>query len=319
MTTSADAPIDIAEPVMKKAKAVHTAESEYEFCLEIQHLKSFRQMVDVVGSVLRHIFITITPRKTAGGGVLLSIDTVDPNHVCMCQARLVCDGSVSTSSTSFCVDTETLIHCLRNVPKSHTLQLMQKKGSAEVTIKSFDGLTKKVDLSFEMATFDETPETMEIDALEFEYYTEADMPSLRGMIKLAKDLHCELLNLTMYVDAAGKGAATGTREAILAVSGRGQSASFTRFMPSVVRMDMTKTGETGNSVNDGIASMDTSKLTACAGAEYSLEYLTKMLKSMEDQSVRVKTGDDMPLLLHYALGVEDSFVRFVLAPRGDEE
>ena len=307
ITDGAPAPAVASEPVAKRTK---TTASAYEFELQIQHLKAFRQLIEVCGSVLRHIFITVTPRKTAGGGCMLSVDSIDPHHVCMVQARLVCDGTIAKESVSFCIEKETLSTCLKNVPKQHLLHISQKAGSAEVEFKSVDGMTSKVDLEVEMSTFDEEPETIELDDLDYEFLHETHMPSLKEVIKFAKDINCDLIKLTMLYDGTPLAAAAGkTREAALSVSGKGTAAKFSRNLTSC---GAAATGSTITTTSD-------STLKVGHSNEFSLDFLIKMLKAMEDQYITLKMGNELPLLMHYSLGVEDSYVRFVLAPQSHEE
>jgi len=311
MSTTAEQP-EMAERTDAKRQKVTADDDEFEFNIAVQHLKSFRQMIDVVGSVLRQIYMTVTPHTGIGKGVLLSIDTIDPNHVCMVQSRLVCDGTV-TQPTSFCVDTETLVHCLKNIPRHHQLQISQKKKSAEVVMRSVDGMSKVVDVEFCLSTFDQEPETMNLEELEYEFVNQADMPSLKNTIRLAKDLNCDLLRLSMHVDKTATG--KGNVEAMLAVSGDGGNAKFKRFMTSAVQVDDSKSGSTMKTVD----ASERANLSEVHMSEYSLDYMTKITKNMEDQTLTIKMGKDLPLLIHYGLGVEDSYVRFVIAPRQDDE
>ena len=53
--------------------------------------------------------------------------------------------------------------------------------------------------------------------------------------------------------------------------------------------------------------------------QFSASYLNLFLKSMERQIITMKLSQDRPLLVHYPLGADKSYICFVLAPKTAEE
>ena len=289
-------------PAAKRMKpSSEINDSELEFRIKIDQVGAFRQLVDQAGSVLTTLPL-IAVKHEASGGVLLTLDSIDPQHVCMVQARLVCDGFLRLDSNEFCFDKDVFSHCLHNVPRHHTLELLRYKNSANVTMRSIDAMTQRVDLQFELSTIDDDSETMDLGEMDYDFETQTDIPTLRAMVKLSSDLGCDTVRLSMYVDKA-----VDASQAMLAVSGKSTTASFTRFLTSSVE-----------GATDAKAQTDISKLHLGHTCEFTRKYLSSVIKNMEHQFVTLKMGNELPLLLDSNLGIEESYVRFVLSPRQDD-
>ena len=52
---------------------------------------------------------------------------------------------------------------------------------------------------------------------------------------------------------------------------------------------------------------------------YSAQYLNFFLKSMERQIITMKLSADQPLIIHYPLGADRSYICFVLAPKAEDD
>ena len=314
--TTADAAMTLAhsdaDASAKRIKVAHAAPT-LAFELELDHTSSFRQLVDVVGGILKHIEFTLTPHPTQSRAVVLSVDAINPEHVCMVQSRITCAGTIAEKSLSFCVANETLNTCLRNIDRHNSLRLSQVAGTSRVDISSFDGATQRTDLSFELNTLDDMAETADLGDLDFNHEMNVSISKFRGILKLAKDLHCDDLTIELYGDAPEATTTSPVQRRILRIKGQGD-ASFTRTFRSAVKSTTDATGTTV-AMEDVDDDVDVSTLTLLFSSTFFLSYLTNFLKNMEQPSILMKMEPKMPLLMHYDLGVPDSFVRFVLCPR----
>ena len=293
---------------MRPTPSVNDEDMAFSVCFE--QMTSLKQLIDIVGSVLPRAFITLKRHSEDEKTVVLSIDTIDSQHVCIVQARLVCSGKIDEEvGTSICVDTSTMSKCLRNLPPHHAVQLQAKRGSADVILRSFDALNDSEDITFELHTLDEDCEQIPLDDMQYEFETDMDLPNLKRMIKLADALKCETvrMSLSSYTDD------DGTVHASTEFLGKGEALFKRAFTSSATR------GAGSLTVED----MDHKKLKHQFGANFSLDYLNKFVKAMEHQLVNIKfgtddSGGDLPLTIKYPLGVPDSFVRFVLAPKTED-
>lgn len=303
----------------KKQKVFHPTKydsSKYSFVVCFEHLASIKQLIDVIGDVLPRVYLELRTKKDAVDGdesMMLSINTIDPQKVCIVQAQLECHGSVSGGAYMFCVDTKVLIKCLRNVPPHHSIELSCEVGKADVVVRSYDAMCNVEDIKFNLHTFDDDHEPMpELEEFTYGYETEMEMPTLKRIVKLADQLNCE--NLCMSMHSAKVGNVT---HAVTEFSGDAD-AGFSRAFPSCVLNDQTSADRSAGET----VKMDVSKMKLEFNANFALEYLNKFVKAMEHQMVNLKfgkdpEGNDLPLLIHYPLGVPNSHVRFLLAPKAD--
>ena len=294
-------------PVTKKQRL----QDDVVFCLTIENIASFRQLVDVIGGVLKHVEFTLTPHPSLDNTVVLSVDSIDPQHVCMVQSRLSCSGVLHGSSVSFCIDTETLMTCLRNIRRHHTIELSQRRGQTEVCMHSIDGQHNRRDLSFELTTYDDSAETLSLDDLDYEYVINVNMPDMKTMFKMAKDLKCDDIRMEVFVDKNWSAGDT-LKTMVLQVSSKGDAAFKRLFVSSVVEEGSNET-QSMQDTSDAFVSVEDMKMVNSEA--YTLDYMIKFLKNMDQPMITMKMGTGLPILLHYDLGVDSSFVRFVLAPK----
>ena len=303
----------VSQPPSKRPRP---AMDDYSFRLQVDHIASLRQLASIIGSVLKHVEFTLTPHPTLEQTVILSVDSIDPGNVCMVQSRLTCTGTLEASSVSFCVDTKTLNTCLRNVKTNHAIELCQYRGTSDVHMNcilvQMDGSCAPTDLSFQLSTLDVTSETIDLDSLDYDYVMHINMPQMKSVLKLAKDLACTSIRMRVLTE----GQTQSTQTILLEVSGKGDAAFTRLFVSSVVN---TEGGNDSHAMKDVEAGqIDPKSMHVVSAQNYKLEYMIDFLKNMDQQMLTMKMGKELPILLHYDLGVEGSFVRFVMAPNVDD-
>ena len=111
-----DGSFDFAPQRRQAAKA----KEPLAFSIFVGSVSSLRQLVDIAGSVMPHLHIAA--KECDDNGVMLKVDSVDPNHCCMVQARLMLRDIRAPSRAlvvqhagAVCVDTKTFTKCLKDV------------------------------------------------------------------------------------------------------------------------------------------------------------------------------------------------------------
>ena len=280
-------------------------ESELSFKIVFHQPGAIKQMIDITGAILGRVLFRIVSGE--GNSLLLNVDTVDPHHICIVQARISCDGKLFEEGVSFCLDTKVLNMCLKNVSSQHCIELTQKKGSADVLMRTCDALTQDEVLTFVLNTYDQDAEQMPLDDIVYDFHTEVNIPELKRMIKLGCDL--KVPDIGFEVRQTDKNA-SGECTSIVYISGKGD-ATFRRRLPTACKT------EEGGAITT-VSVIDESKLVKKYDARFTLDYLNKFVRAMEHSILTMKLGEDSPLLIEYDLGIPKSFVRFVLAPKLDE-
>lgn len=287
-------------------KRQKTDESELSFKIVFHQTGAIKQMIDITGAILGRVLFRVVAGE-GEGSLLLNVDTVDPHHICIVQARISCDGKLFEKGVSFCLDTKVLNMCLKNVASLQCIELTQQKGSADVIMRTCDAMTHEEVMLFVLNTYDQDAEQMPLDDIEYDFHTEVNIPELKRMIKLGSDL--KVADIGFEVRQTDKDA-SGVCTSIVYISGKGD-ATFRRRLPTASRT------EEGGAITAASA-VDESKLIKRYDARFTLDYLNKFVRAMEQSLLTMKLGEQSPLLIEYDLGTPKSFVRFVLAPKLDD-
>lgn len=278
-----------------------------EWAVTFEQLQGFRTLVDVVGNILTRVSFRI---MNTGNGHVLGVDSIDPKHVCMIQARLECqsEGEIA-EEISFCVDSSVLNTCLKSVPPHYSLTLSKYSASDDIELKAFEICSNSHTTSFVLHTLLDDSQTTQLSDLSYDYTVDIDLITLRQIVKMGLSLKSETIDMQLSQPPHDKAEFT-----TFTVSSSGDAMQSHTFHSSSTNSD-------GKCVLS--ASTDTTAPPDYVDAEmvvkysdsFSSQYLSYFLKSMERQVLTMKMSQDKPLILTYPLGVEKSYILFVLAPQ----
>lgn len=257
-------------------------------------------MVDVMASVLDRAPFTL---QKSGTDVVIMVDTVDPNHVCILQTRLLCSGHVcGDDPVSFCLGTCILSSCLKNVSSTSVVRMEKDVDCADVFLHVIDSMTDNISMRFKLNTFDQEPERLPLDDIVFDITTEVSIPEMKKVLKLSQELKVNDIEFTiMESDKDSDGTS------VVMMRGAGD-AEFERRLPSTSHADSDRFVSRENESNKNSSRVSYS-------ATFVIAYLLKFVRPMEQHALVMKFGNNAPMLMEYPLGVEKSFARIVLAPK----
>ena len=266
-----------------------------------------------MGNILTRIHVRILKNST-NDGWSLSIDSVDPQHACMIQARLVCEKTHKIQPhAEFCIDSNILNNCLKNIPSHYSVDL--KKMTHDERIHSSHGyetLSNSHTLEYQIPTLVDDSETMQLSDMAYKYIIEIDLSTLRNIVKMSQTLRAQQIEFQVSESAVvaqlSQHRRKGRRRAqaqILLVDG----ARIDRGHPRAPRRDRFDEPhrQRGRRCTDRLL------------RAFSAQYLSLFLKSMERSIITMKLSKDKPLIIHYPLGAEASHICFVLAPKTPDD
>lgn len=288
-----------------------------EWRVTFDQTQGLRTLVEVVGNILTRVNFRITydhKRETH----FLCIDSIDPQHVCMIQARLICEKTVNLDQdVDFCVDSSILNLILKNIPTHYSIDLEKYRNSADVSIKSYETLSNSHHTQFDIPTLVDDSETMQLSDMSYKYTIEIDLGTLRQIVKMSMSLRSNQLEFTVKEPADRNNGVSRTTFMIGSKGDATQSHSF--HSATVAEGDNQDTyvirAATDSTAPDGTADGTTQIVYHDA---FSAQYLAFFLKSMERQIITMKLSQDKPLIVHYPLGADKSYICFVLAPKTAE-
>lgn len=308
----------MADPLNTQIKRHKTDNDDVQWRVTFDQTQGLRTLVEVVSNILTRVnFRLIFDQKR--NMHFLCIDSIDPQHVCMIQARLICEKTVNiTDEVDFCVDSGILNLILKSIPSHYSIDLMRSRSSADIHIKAYETLSNSHQTNFEIPTLVDDSESMKLSDMEYKYIIEIDLGTLRQIVKMTMSLRANQLELSVRKpkdDSGGKVVRT-----TFTIGSSGDARQAHNFHSATV----SEGGERGDTyviraATDSTApdggGLDDSELVY--SDMFSAQYLNFFLKSMERQIITMKLAKDKPLIVHYPLGAEKSYICFVLAPKSD--
>lgn len=285
-----------------------------EWRITFDQTTGLRTLVDVVGNILTRVNFRIA-KDDKRDVTFLCIDSIDPQHVCMIQARLVCEKTVGIDRNvvDFCVDSGILNLILKSVPSHYSLDLEKHADSADIRINAYETLSNSHQTTFEIPTLVDDSETMQLTDMAYKYTIEIDLGTLRQIVKMSMSLRAQQLEFNVKEpESKGQGVCRTT----FTIASRGDASQAHSFHSATV----SEQGQ-GESYVIRAATDSTAPDSSVSGMKvvyrdsFSAQYLNFFLKSMERQIITMKLSQDKPLIVHYPLGADRSYICFVLAPK----
>jgi hypothetical protein len=299
----------------KKAKLAH---DDVEWCCTFDQTQGLRTLIDVVGNILTRINLRVTKSKDADNH-FLCIDSIDPQHVCMIQARLSCEkvhGLSDVDDADFCVDSNLLNLCLKGIAPHYSIDIFKQKTSSDIHIRAYETLSNSHQQFFKLPTLLDESETMQLSDMSYQFTIEIDLGTLRQIVKMSQSLKAQQIDLKVKEPSAnGK----GISRTVFTIGASGDAQQEHSFYSATVQENETNRVIRAATDATGPAEDNDERFEERYSDSFSTQYLNFFLKSMERQIITMKLSQNKPLILHYPLGADKSFICFVLAPKTNSD
>ena len=289
---------------------------DMEFVCTFDQTNGLRTMIEVVGNILTRINLRLI-KDEATGRFFLCIDSIDPQHVCMIQARLNCEKVTDLHETvDFCIDSNLLNLCLKGIPTHYSLDIMKRRDTADIHIRAYETLSNSHQMFFKIPTIVDDSETMQLNDMSYKYTIEIDLGTLRQIVKMSTSLRASEIALSVKEP---KNDSQPISRTAFTIGASGDAQQEHTFFSATMQEDDEHNkvirAATDASSPEG---RENEELVTTYTDAFSSSYLNLFLKSMERQIITMKLSKDKPLILHYELGADKSYICFVLAPRQEE-
>lgn len=297
------------------SKRMREDDDELLWRVTFDQTQSLRTLVEVVGNILTRVNFRITydaKRELH----FLCIDSIDPSHVCMIQARLVCENASKSvaGDLDFCVDSSILNLILKNIPTHYSLHLEKRRDRSDIFLRAYETLSNSHSTLYELPTLVDDSESMQLNDMDYRYTVEIDLGLLRQIVKMSMSLRAQQLEFSVEEPTS---ATDGLTQTAFTIASTGDAKQAHHFQSATVTE--------GTEARVIRAATDSTTSAAPAGPmrrvyhdSFSAQYLSYFLKSMERQVITMRFSQDKPLLVHYELGADKSYICFVLAPKTSE-
>lgn len=295
---------------------------------------AFKAFCENIATVLKEgVFEVVKTDKFEG----IMVEAMDKSRVCMVQGRLT--GVVTYGKVGeyqFCVNMTNIITSLRNAHPQHFLELYILEDSTDVVLRVFEPQVRSYGPVFKLKTLDTRTEKIFLDTLHYSMFIEVDLGTFRNAIKTARDHKADTVMLRVLRPPPGESAAPSDPEGqqrhtvFFVIQYRSDEVECTFPFRSSTETLEGKPGapQTIRTIEDdsagdgceGEMQQNFDAYEVLYSARFSIEYLIVFTKNMERHSLTLRVSKKIPLILDYPLGGgETNWIRFVLAPRVDDE
>lgn len=301
-----------------KRQKMNTDSSELEWQITFNQTQGLRTLVEVTGTILTRINFRIT-YDTRRQTHFLCIDSIDPQHVCMIQARLICEKTANLQrDVDFCVDSSIFNLILKSIPTHYSIDLGKRASSADICIDAYEALANSHHTNFLLPTLVDDSETMQLSDIAYKYTIEIDLGTLRQIVKNSVSFRANQLDFSVSEPAKKT---DGVSRTTFTIGSRGDATQAHNFHSATEAYgDASDTyvirAATDTTAPEASNSSDTVVVYQDA---FSVQYLTLFLKNMERQIITMRLSQDKPLIVHYPLGADKSYICFVLAPKTNDD
>jgi hypothetical protein len=305
--------IDNSEgPVSKKAKVAQ------EWKITFDQTQGLRTLVEVVCNILTRVNFRVifdSNRETH----YLCIDSIDPQHVCMIQARLMCEKTENVDQkkeVDFCIDSNILNLILKSIPSHYSLDISKHCDSADLKLRAYETLSNSHNTEYIIPTLVDDSETMQLTDMNYNYTIEIDLGMLRQIVKMSMSLRAQQLEFSVNEPVTK---ISGLLRTMFTITSHGDATQSHNFHSSTVAENGDEDNYVIRAATDSTTTNPVDHTKTVYKDAFSAQYLNFFLKSMERQIITMKLSQDKPLIVHYPLGADKSYICFVLAPKQTDE
>ncbi len=308
---------DDANPALTEGPAQKKLKDNVEWRITFDQTQGVRTLIDVVGGILQRINLRVKydeRRKVH----FLCIDSIDPSHICMIQARLLCEKTHNlTEDVSFCVEEKIFNLIMKHIPNHYSVDFEKRRDSADIHVRGYETLSNSHQTHFEMRTLVDDGEIMHLNDIEYKHQIEMDLSLLRQIVKMSKSLNSE--QLEFIVKKPKNDENERILRTVFTIASRGDAVQSHKFYSATVAENpRDKEGPCiirAATDSTGPECEDEADMAVVYSDAFANEYLSNFLKNMERQIITMKLSQDKPLIVHYPLGADKSYICFVLAPK----
>jgi len=312
-----------------KRRRTTTTKKTFDWKVIISTPQTFKTLLAIVQPTVAYVpFQVCMNNEDASSGCNftgLRMDAMNSSRVCMVKTAYECTVECSGDTLHnemFCVETDTFMTLMRDVQASHVVELIRYSESAELTIQTYERADSNnwsistIQMVDDDANFDE----LDMRSLTFHYVVEIELERLKEVCRIIHAIRGNVIELRVEEPAVQTG---DVYHHYFTISAENEGVSTQKIHHSSTVHDDGP--DTIKVVRSNTVSSDDDEVYRGEDVvekfrgTYPAMYLNGVLKSMDRQTIQLYLSPGLPLVLHYGLGNETSYIKIILAPRLAEQ
>ena len=296
----------------------------FDWKLTLATPQTFKTLLAIVEPTVSNVPFQVCMGTRDGEGAPftgLRMDAMNTSKVCMVKAAYECAVTVSSTLRNelFCVDTFMLRNLLRDVAAAHEIEMIRYTDSPTVTINTHDK-TDTTNLSvstIQLMDVDCNIVDLDMFSLDFSYVVEIELDRLKHVCRMVNSIRSSTIEFRMDEPETQP---AHERHHRCSITADGEGASICKMHHTITEAQNEAGIEHMSVVQASHASVDDDDdlLNKYQGV-FPILYMNGVLKSMDRQTIQLYLGEELPLVMHYGLGNDMSYIKIILAPReGDK-
>lgn len=266
---------------------------ELEWEVTIYAPLTFKTFLNVIKEASPHVGFSVCHTPFEG----LRVSCIAESHTAVIKAAYECSTS---GEASFVADASVFLSVLHDVKPAHAITLRKYTASDGMHV-SFPGTHATIPL------IDEDLVDVPLLPMTFQFQIEINTDVLKNMCRMVKALHTNSLEFRLT---------RRENNHCFTLRTTSDGTSITKvYACGQTRDDATGAYQILSSQENDVYEVDNEVVL---NQQCSTTYISAMLKHMEKKTVMLHMGETCPLMMHYNLGGDESFIDVIMGVTNDE-
>ncbi len=311
--------------------------------IDINTCTAFERYTKVLGEMLGNCVFTLKKTDNFTG---LVVEEMDDASICFIRARIGCSAFIKDGLQSeadclkFCLSLNMLKKVLKQIDSGEVMKIVSYADrEGRISIHSHNRTDQHSGTTSELTTFNyEEIDFANLDTLVFDHVIEMELGELKSLVKTALDIGATSLEFIIEapttVDENGQTVIlppdeNGLIHNIFSISIDADGVNTVKTFHSITKLEEsdgvavlrahttrgapdTKSEEAQEADTNELA-FDRQSTGETFRSSFAARYLASVLKHLEHGQIKLFMGNDVPLLMEYGLGSDNSYIKVVIA------
>lgn len=301
----------------KRRRLAEEKSKPYDFVITIAP-QTLYTLVSTLKNLLNRVTINVVKKETGFRGI--SCDSASPGMTCMVKSRLACTVDINPALNDG-IRTEFIVHvaefadvikeCLNK--GTQTIEILRYQGSDKLTIDCPNAVPRDV---MHLRTLMQHPEDNRLEKLKVYLQIQIGLHELKSFCASCVKFKAE----TVSIAIKEKSVPNSDQKSTYIVLGF-QSDSLSRSMRFPTTIDTNQQGlsQAVCEHQDRVSVGDLEDYSVVYQENFAVEFLNQFFKSIDRNNIWMNLIQNGPMIMHYSLGNETSYMRLIVAPKSEEE
>ena len=294
-------------------KQRHTRDS-LDFCVTISPCQLFT-LVSTLKNLLNTVTINVVNKESFKG---LQCDSTSPAMTCMVKSKLACTVYVHPDigeKTNFIVHVSEFADVIKECTSkgTQTIEIFRERGSSTLTLDCPRAVPRD---TFQLRTLVQETVDSRLQKMKILLQVQLKLHEIKAFCQSCVKFKAETISITVLEKESDK----GSKVQSYVVLGF-QSDALTRSMKFPTSIEKNENGEM-QAVCDKTGAGGNINLSGFVkkySEHFAVEFLNQFFKSIDRNQIWMNlTADEGPMIVHYSLGNDQSYMRLVLAPKSED-